>query len=125
MSQIEILVREFFSIDRLTADTGSVSEVTALSHELWNDSVELRCLVMKWLSTLSFSFIACAESSEVLSGLWHGVTEEAEDDTSSFLSINLNIKEHFTGNSGQWSVCGNAGNQCGTDQTNLFEHFYK
>jgi hypothetical protein len=49
------------------------SEVTALEHELWDDTVEGRALVSKTLLT-------GAESSEVLSGLGNNIVVEVEGD---------------------------------------------
>lgn len=52
----------------------ATGEVTALEHELGDDSVERRSLVSEALLT-------GAESTEVLSGLWDILIEEVEDDT--------------------------------------------
>ena len=41
---IEVLVIELGSIDRLTSDSSTVSEVTALGHEAGDDTVELGAL---------------------------------------------------------------------------------
>ena len=66
MALIKVFIGKFHAIDRLSTNTASMGEVTALSHESWNDSVELGALVMKWLTSLANTLFSCAESAEVL-----------------------------------------------------------
>ena len=47
---IKILISELSAIDRLTSNSGTVSEVTTLSHEAWNDSMEGGSFVVERLA---------------------------------------------------------------------------
>ena len=62
----EVLVREFRTVDALTTCAVANREVSTLSHELINDSVEWASLEMKRLATLAHSLLSSAESTEVL-----------------------------------------------------------
>lgn len=61
-----LFIFELLSINALSASSILVREVTALSHEAFDDSVEEVALVGQVIA-----FLACAESSEVFSGLGH------------------------------------------------------
>lgn len=56
----------------------AAGEVTALEHEVWDDTVELGSRVAETL-------LAGAESTEVLDGLGNGVVEELEVDAARLL----------------------------------------
>ena len=60
----KVLVVEFLAVDRSTSGSVVIGKVTALAHELGNDSVKAGAFVAK-------AFLASAESSEVLGGFWH------------------------------------------------------
>ena len=92
MLQLEILILELLSEDRLSTSSVTHSEVSSLGHEAWDDSVELGTLEMEWLSTLSYSLLSSAESLEVLNGLWDGVSKESEDDSSASLTIDFDVE---------------------------------
>lgn len=64
MSVLEVLIRELFSIDGLATGAIVIGEITTLDHEFGDDSVETRSLV-------SETFLASAQSAEVLSSLGH------------------------------------------------------
>ena len=59
---------------------------TSLTHEVVDDSVEMRSLV-------SESFLPCAQSFEVLACFWHDVLSEGHLNTASRCSTNGDIKE--------------------------------
>ena len=63
VSQLEILILEFLPEDRLASSSISVSEVSSLSHEVSDDSVEWGALVSKSLLYLNniYSNLLCRE----------------------------------------------------------------
>src|SRR3990167_5533179 len=91
----EVLIRKPRTVDALTTHSVSVSEITSLSHELGDDSVEGGSLVVQRLANLTDSFLAGAESSEILSSLWHLILEQLEDDSPSLFVGDGQVEEHF------------------------------
>ena len=89
----EVLIGELGTIDGLT--TGSVlsSEVTTLSHEVSDDSVEGASLVGEGLAHLANTLLASAEGAEVLSSLG-SVSKKLELDSASGLATNVDVKEN-------------------------------
>lgn len=69
--ELEVFVSKLFAVDGFTASASAVGEVTALEHELWDDSVELGALEAEWLSLLAHTLLAGAECTEVLDCLWN------------------------------------------------------
>jgi len=50
MLQLEVLIGELGSVDRLTTSSVALGEVSSLAHKLGDDSVERASLEVKWLS---------------------------------------------------------------------------
>jgi len=73
VGQLEVLVGELLAVDGLAAGAVATGEVTALKHELRDDTVELAALVAEAL-------LAGAERTEVLGGLGDDVVEELKVD---------------------------------------------
>ena len=82
---LEVLVSELFSVDRLSAGAVVVREVTSLEHELRDDPVEPAALVAE-------AVLACAELSEVSCGLWDDFVEEVEDHSAGFLPVDGDVE---------------------------------
>ena len=95
MSDSEVLVSELHAIDRLSSGTVSSGEISSLSHELGDNSVERATLVAKWLSTLSNTLLSSAESSEILGGLWSLVSVELHGDSTGWLVTDGDIEENM------------------------------
>jgi len=76
---VEVLVSELLSVDGLAASAVASGEVSTLSHEVRDDSVEGGALVVKGLAGLADALLSSAEAPEVLRGLG-GVLEQAESD---------------------------------------------
>ena len=62
----EVLVGEFGTVDRLATSSVAGCEVTALSHEAWDDSVEGASLEVQGLAGFANALLTCAQTSEVL-----------------------------------------------------------
>ena len=73
-----LLTLELLAVDGLSTGTVATGEVTALEHELGDDSVEGRALVAEAL-------LASAEGTEVLSSLRDDIVEEVEVHAASLL----------------------------------------
>ena len=58
-------------------------------------------LKVKWFTLLSNTLLTSTESSEVFSSLWNNITEETENDSTLWLSINGNIEEHLGSDGGE------------------------
>ena len=72
MLKSKIFIREGSSINRLSSGAIMISEVSSLSHEVWDDTMEMRIFV-------SESFFVSAESSEVGCSLRGFFIEQLED----------------------------------------------
>lgn len=81
----EVLISELSTVDGLSTDTTSMSEVTTLEHELGDNSVEDGSLEVQGLAGLAHSLLASAESSEVLRSLG-GIGSEGKSDATSWSS---------------------------------------
>ena len=82
--QVEVFVIELVSVDRLATCAISSSEVTTLSHEASDDSVESASLEAE-------AFLTSAELLEVLGGLG-SVSSKSDCDSASTLAANGNVK---------------------------------
>jgi len=87
MLQGEVFVFEFGSVDGFTASAVVVGEVTGLTHEVWNDTMENGSLV-------SETFFARAQSAEVFACLWYYIRTELNDETASWLVIDGHVKKY-------------------------------
>ena len=79
MCQVEVFVFKPVAIDALPTCAVTVSEVTALAHELWDDAVKRATLVVQRLALTSNALLARAQSSKVLSGFWNFVREQLDN----------------------------------------------
>eukprot|EP00357_Protocruzia_adherens_P029815 CAMPEP_0115005988 /NCGR_PEP_ID=MMETSP0216-20121206/20215_1 /TAXON_ID=223996 /ORGANISM="Protocruzia adherens, Strain Boccale" /LENGTH=161 /DNA_ID=CAMNT_0002372451 /DNA_START=1296 /DNA_END=1781 /DNA_ORIENTATION=- len=66
MGNIEVLIVELSTIDRFTSGSISAGEVTTLSHESGNNTMEFGSLVVQGLAGTGLASITNAQSSEVL-----------------------------------------------------------
>lgn len=93
MLQLKVLVLKLLAVDALAAGAVAVGEVTTLDHELLDDTVEIRALVVERFATLAETLFACAESAEVLSRLGHNIVVQLHNDASSLAVTNVDLKE--------------------------------
>ena len=109
MLEVKVLISELVSVDGFSSSSVSKSEVSSLSHELRDDSVEGGVFVVEGLSRLSYTLLSGTESSEILSSLRNDITEESKGDSLGFLSVNGDIKEDFVGNGGGGNISSTEG----------------
>lgn len=81
MLQLEVLVLEFGSINRLSASSIASSKITSLTHETFNYSMEDGTFVVERFTGLPYTLLTGAESSKVLRGLRHNIVVKLEGDT--------------------------------------------
>lgn len=67
--QGEVFISELVAIDGFTASAVVICEITTLTHEVGNDTMERGALVTE-------TFFTGAESTEILSGLWYNIAAE-------------------------------------------------
>lgn len=91
----EILIRKLGSIDGFSAGAIAASEVSALTHEIRDDAMECGPFEMQWLTTNSNSFLAGAQSSEVLGGFRSGVGEELHHNAPTFRLPDQYVEENL------------------------------
>jgi len=89
---IEVFILEFSTIDGFTTSTVASSEITTLSHELGDDSVENVVQEVKGLATLAFTLFTSAESSEVFSSLGDLVSEEFEFEPANSFTLDADVE---------------------------------
>ncbi len=78
--ELEVLIGELGAVDGLAADASAVGEVTALEHEVGDNTVEDGALVVERLAALGGALLAGAQSTEVLNSLGDGLAIEAHHD---------------------------------------------
>ena len=92
MSQIEVLILELHAVDGLSSSTVASGEISALSHEIFDDAMERWPLIVKWLSRLAHALLTSAEGSEVLSSLRHLISEQLNDYSTRILTTKADIE---------------------------------
>mmetsp|Transcript_62401 Transcript_62401/g.71567 ORF Transcript_62401/g.71567 Transcript_62401/m.71567 type:complete len:201 (+) Transcript_62401:2354-2956(+) len=97
--QAEVFIFEFVSINRFTSSSVSSGKVTTLDHEVGDDSVEGRSLEVQGLSSNSGSILTSGEGSEVLNSLGDILTEQSQNDSTSFFTVDFNIEKDLVGHS--------------------------
>jgi len=85
--QGEVLILELVAVDGLSTGTVSSGKVSTLAHEVGDHTVEGGALEAEPL-------LPGAESTEVLTGLWHDVCSQLHDDLANGGSISGNIEEN-------------------------------
>jgi len=84
--QLKVLVLKLVAVDRLSSGPVTLREVTPLTHEPWNDAMELAALVAKPL-------FSGTESTEVLACLWHNIWSQLHDNTAGRGAADVDIEE--------------------------------
>ena len=77
---LKAFVSEGPAVDGLSTGSVAARDVTALDHEVGDDAVEWRALVVEGFAALAVSFLAGANRAEVLAGDRRPVAEELEHD---------------------------------------------
>ena len=88
----EVLVLELTTVDGCATSAVHGSEVSALGHEVGDDSVEGAVLEVERDTSGGLSLLACAESAEVLRGLWC-VSVELDGNAAGCLSTDRDVVE--------------------------------
>jgi len=101
--QGEVLISELRSVDALSTSSVTAGEVTALTHELGDDSVEFASLEVEVLAPLALALLTSAEGTEVLSALGGNVGEQLELDAAGSGAAYVDVEEDFgVGHGGMW-----------------------
>jgi hypothetical protein len=87
MLEQKVFVVELGTVDRLAASAVVVGEVASLSHEVSDDSVEVRALV-------SEALLVGAEGAEVGCGFGDLLVEELEDQFAGLVVAEVEFEEH-------------------------------
>jgi len=90
MGQLEVLIGEFLTINGLSSSSIAPSEVTTLTHEFWNYSVETASLV-------SEAFFPSAQCTEVFSRLWNNIGTEFHSNPTGGGTTDGDVEKHFFG----------------------------
>ena len=90
---LEVLIRELSAVDGFSTSAVLGGEVTTLSHEAWDHSVEGAILVMEGLARLADALLTGAEGSEVLRGLG-GVGCKVKSDAASRGATDRDVEEN-------------------------------
>jgi len=85
--QLEVLILELVAVDRLATSSVVVGEVTTLAHEVRDDAVEAGALEAE-------SFLASAQSTEVLGSLWHYFGSQLHDNPANFRTVTGHVEEN-------------------------------
>lgn len=87
MLEGEVFVGEGTPVDGLASSTVVVGEVASLSHEVRNDTMEVRVLEAE-------TFLMSTQSTEISCSLRSHIIEEVEDQSSGFASSEVHLEEH-------------------------------
>ena len=74
-------------------------EVTSLEHELWDDSVKARSLVVQVLALLSNTLLARTQTAKILGTFGCNILAESHGDSAFWSAVDGDIKENC------WIVC--------------------
>lgn len=85
MFEVEVLIIELGAINRLSTRTITSCKVTALNHELLDDSVESRPLVAQRLARFTNTFLAGAKSTKIVGCLGDNIVIQLEGNTAFLL----------------------------------------
>mmetsp|Transcript_47837 Transcript_47837/g.97364 ORF Transcript_47837/g.97364 Transcript_47837/m.97364 type:complete len:206 (+) Transcript_47837:82-699(+) len=91
---LEVLVGKLHAVDGLATSAVEVGEVTALEHEVIDDTVEDGALVGQRLAARTNTLLAGAQAAEVLGGLGHNVAVQLERDATQRRTIGGDVEEH-------------------------------
>ena len=97
VSLIEVLIIELSAKDGFATSAIASGEVSALSHKVRDDSVELRSLEVKRFALLAHTLLTGAEAAEIFAGLWDILREEINSDSLGSCTTNLNVEENLGG----------------------------
>ena len=95
MLHLEVLISELGAVDGLATGAVASSEITALSHESRDDTMEGGSLVVEGLAGSTETLFTSAESSEVLGSLG-SVSVELHNNTSAVALADADIEVHFS-----------------------------
>lgn len=88
MAKLEVLIGKLGTVDGLATSAVVVGEVTALEHELGDDTVENAALVVQTVTLLT-----SAEGTEVLGGLGDNVGEQLKGNAAELGAISGDVEE--------------------------------
>mmetsp|Transcript_91006 Transcript_91006/g.125476 ORF Transcript_91006/g.125476 Transcript_91006/m.125476 type:complete len:206 (-) Transcript_91006:17-634(-) len=94
VSYFEVFITKLGSINTFSASSIELSEITTLSHESRNNSMEDTLTVVKHLSANTSASFTSAKLSEILCSSWSNILEELHDNGALFNTANANIKEY-------------------------------
>lgn len=81
MLQGEVFISKLVAIDGFATGAIVICEIATLAHKVGNDTMERRALVTETLFT-------GAESTEILSGLWHNIATELQNKNTHVMCTN-------------------------------------
>lgn len=91
-AQVEILIIKFGAVDALATFSVSGSDVTSLSHEARNNSVEGTALIVEWVAKCANTVGTVAECYEILDSQGNSLAEESENDLTLVNAINWDVE---------------------------------
>mmetsp|Transcript_7603 Transcript_7603/g.16457 ORF Transcript_7603/g.16457 Transcript_7603/m.16457 type:complete len:269 (+) Transcript_7603:437-1243(+) len=95
MLDFEVFVRKFLAVNTLPTSSIGIGEISTLNHEVFNNAVENRSLVMQRLSRNSIALLTSAQSSEVFGSFGCHVSIQLHDDPAKVLIALLHIEEYM------------------------------
>lgn len=94
MLEVEVFIREGLRpVDTNRAASVAVQKVSALNHEVLDDSMEFGAFVALGTAKVVLR-LACAELPEVFRRPWDDICEELHFDTPQGLAAKRNVEEH-------------------------------
>ena len=93
MLEVVVLIWEHFPIDALPAPAVTSGKVTALAHELGDDTVEMAAFVVQRLPRLAHTLLTGAQSKEIHRGLWSHISAKHKYNAANVLASDLDVKE--------------------------------
>jgi len=103
---LEVLIRELLPVDRFTSGSVTPSEISSLTHEVGDDSMEFGSFEMQRNTRFAFSLFAGAETTEVLRSFGHDVIVQLHDNASGRLSAESDIEKHLWATHGSFGEIG-------------------
>ena len=111
MLELKILVGKLGAVDGLSPGAVAIGKISALAHEVGNDAVKGRTLVVQRFARLARPFLAGTQRPEVFCGFGNHVSSEFKNDPSGCIVSDRDIKKYpwigvfthlFLSSSGVW-----------------------
>ena len=93
MFELKVLISKFSAVDGFSSGTIAVGKIAALTHEVGNDAVECRTLIVQGFPGLALTSLSGTQGTKIFGCFRHHVSSELYNDTSCRFLTNGDVKK--------------------------------